>query len=435
LAARPGRTRTGRRRPETAARGAPLLLAALAGALLGAAGAPAAASDIRVELEDGAADLVTTAFERGAASAELVDGILRSRGYRLVFDHEAIRARRGPAEVEEAFRRALAAALDGEAEPGFGLERVRGRSSSYRRTLREIRSVGGNVRWRVVERVNGFLPPGSGFQSTAFLVLGGTESGRAFGDHDDVTLRLDDFVPPADSAPLDADRFASVLAHELFHVGFRAAGGLPPRPERPDAVYDELVEKYGRETVGEVWRASGEAAWNGARMKARFDAWVPPPGWEPAGLNEFLAMLSLVQNEGSATYVDAPLRDPGTTGQHAGEIAGWMRGVDADFRLLAILASRLAHSAGPDEIARLASDGLADNGPLYRVGYRIAERIDTFAGRRPLLSTMSGGPLEFFETYFETHPYGPGQMDSRTEQEIRAVIREIRGMGAFDPEE
>jgi hypothetical protein len=38
------------------------------------------------------------------------------------------------------------------------------------------------------------------------------------------------------------------------------------------------------------------------------------------------------------------------------------------------------------------------------------------------------------EQYLATHPYGPGQMDSRTEQEIRRVLVAVRAMGAFDPE-
>jgi hypothetical protein len=410
------------------------LRAGIVTAVLAAAGAPASASDIRVELDDDAADLVTTAFERDGVSPRLLDEIDGAPGYELVFRHEAIRTRRSEDDVRAEFRDALGAALAGEADPGFGLHAVSARPAAYRRTLRELRSTGGRLRWRVVERVNAFLPPASGFESTAYLVIGGREAGRSFGDRDDVTLRLDDFVP-ADGSSLDVDRFASVLAHELFHVGFRAAGGLPPRPARPDGTYDELAARYGRETVGEVWRASGEREWDAARMGARFEAWVPPAAWDLLAVNEFIAMLSLIQNEGTATWVDAPLRDPGGTRRHAGEIDRWMKNVDADLHVLAVIARRLEHSAGPDEIARLATQGLANDGPLYRVGFQIAQRIDEHAGRRPLLSTMSGGPLEFFETYFQTHPYGPDQLDSRTEETVAAVIREIRGMGAFDPEE
>jgi len=395
---------------------------------------PARASDIRVELNDEAADLVTTAFERDRANARLLDEIDGARGYELVFRHEAVRMRRDEADVRAEFRDALGAALAGDADPGFGLHGVSARPDAYRRTLKELSSVGGNLRWRVVERVNAFLPPSSGFESTAYLVVGGREAGRAFGDHDDVTLRLDDFVP-ADGSPLDVDRFAAVLAHELFHVGFRAAGGLPPRPPHPDDTYEELAAKYGRETVGEVWRASGEREWDAERMRARFDAWVPPAAWDVLAVNEFIAMMSLIQNEGTATYVDAPLRDPGGTRRHAGEIDRWMKNVDADLHVLAVIAQQLEHAAGPDDVARLASQGLANDGPLYRVGFQIARRIDDYAGRRPLLSSMSGGPLEFYETYFQTHPYGPDQVDSRTEDTLRAIIREIRGMGAFDPEE
>jgi hypothetical protein len=403
-----------------------------AAAIVGAP--PARASQVRVEFDDEAADLVTVAFERGEASPRLVDEIVRTGGYELMFAHVAASSRRDPEDVRAEFRAALDSSLAGEEEPGFRLDLVRTRFGRYRQTLRELRRVSGTLRWKVTDRLNGFLPPMSDISSTAYLVVGGDASGLAFGHRDDIALRLDDFVPASAASDLDTDRLASVLTHELFHVGFRAAGGLPPRPARPDEAYGKLVTKYGAEVVGEVWRASGLRTWDGPGVAARFDAWVPPAEWDLQALDRFLAMLVRLQNEGCAVYVDAPLRDPGATRRHAGEVARWMESIDSDMDYLAMVTTRLSRGADPLEIAELAVRGFENNGPLYRVGYHMAERIDTYAGRRPFLATIRHGALEFFETYFQTHPYGPGQIDSRTEDEIERLIVAVRTMGEFDPE-
>jgi hypothetical protein len=161
---------------------------------------------------------------------------------------------------------------------------------------------------------------------------------------------------------------------------------------------------------------------------------VTPPEWDLLALDRYLAMLSRLQNEGCAVYVDAPMRDPGSTGHHSGEVVRWMSTIDMDFAYFANATNRLAHGASPEEIDALAARGFENDGPLYRVGYRMAERIDSFSGRQPFLQSIAGGPLAFFDTYFATHPYGPGQVDARTQEEISRIIAAIRAMGAFDPE-
>jgi len=406
--------------------------AAILALLLAAGTAPASRFD--VEFDDSAAALVTVAFERGAMNTRLADDIVRSDGYGLLFRHMAAGTGRTAEQIGQDFRLALGAALAGEPDPGFSLQGVRDRTELYRDTLREFLRISGGMRWRITSRLNEFLPPRSDFRSTAYLIIGGNVSGLAFGDVDDIALRMDDFVPKGDDDRLDADRLASVLTHELFHVGFRAAGGLPPRPAGRDAAWAALVEQYGSEVIGEVWRATGDRRWNGADMAIRLEAWVQSPARDPEAFNRYIAMLSRLQNEGTAVYVDAPLRDPGTTRRHAGEVERWMETIEADFDYFAHVTERLSRGAGAVEIDRLATRGFENNGPLYRVGFRIAERIDGFSGRRPLLQTIEGGPLEFFATYLETHPYGPGQIDSRTSEEIEQIIREIRAVGAFDPE-
>jgi hypothetical protein len=397
------------------------------------AGGTATASQCNVEFDDDTANLVIQAFERESVNSRLLEDILATGGYALLCEHVALEQRRDPEAVRAELREALEAALDGQGDPGFGFQKVRARPEAFRATLSEFRRVAGTVRWRITERLNGFLPPRSSFDAKAYVIVGGGAAGLAFSDRDDIALRLDDFVSPHDGGAIDVERLASVLTHELFHVGFRAAGGQTWEPAWPDEAWVQLAQKYGPTTVGEVWRASNVERWDGRDIAARIHAWVAPPEWDRLALDRYLAMLSKLQNEGSAVYVDAPLRSA-ASGLHSGEIARWMSSIEQDFAYFAQITERLAHGAGPEEIDRLAAKGFEKDGPLYRVGFRIAERVDTFAGRQPFLDAIPGGPLAFFETYFATHPYGPGQIDTRAQDEIERIIEAFHAMGQFDPE-
>ncbi|MGQ0721382.1 MAG: DUF5700 domain-containing putative Zn-dependent protease [Candidatus Eiseniibacteriota bacterium] len=410
-----------------------LSVALTAATLLFAGLDPAGASQCNVEFDDETANLVILAFERESANSRLIEDILDTRGYSLLCEHVALEHGREAVAVRTELGKALEAALAGQGDPGFGFQRVRARPAAYRATLAEFRRVAGTIRWRITDRLNGFLPPRSSFDAKAHIIVGGGVAGLAFSDREDIALRLDDFVSPHDGGAIDVERLASVLTHELFHVGFRAAGGQTPEPAWPDGVWQSLAQKYGRTTVGEVWRASHDELWDGAGIAARIQAWVAPPEWDPLALDRYLAMLSRLQNEGSAVYVDAPMRSS-ASGPHSGEIERWMSSINQDFAHLAGITDRLSHGAGPEEIDRLAAKGFEKDGPLYRVGYRIAERIDNFAGRQPFLDAIPGGPLAFFETYFATHPYGPGQIDTRTQDEIERIIEAFHAMGQFDPE-
>ncbi len=411
-------------------------VARAAGGLLLLGPLAASASHFEVHFDDRSADRMITAFEREGVSVELLEEVTRSDGYRLLYDQIAAGSKpfRPVQTVEEEFRAALEAGLDGQPWPGHGLHRIRARPDRYREALREFRRIRSTLQWKISARLSEMLPPVSDFTSTAHLIVGGDMAGFAFSDRSDVVIRLDDFVRATDESPLDVDRLATVLGHELFHVGFRSAGGLPPRPPSREESWLRLATAHGPDLVGEVWRAGDPSGWNAWAMASRLSAWVPPPAWNPRSVDRVVAVMSRLQNEGSAVYVSAPLRRQlGSRGTDA-ELATWLRDLGEDLRRFGEMVERMAHGADPEEIDRLAADGFRSDGPFYRVGYRMAERIDTLAGRRPFLDTIRQGPLEFFETYFETHPYGPEQIDPVTEQEIRRLIREIRAVGAFDPE-
>lgn len=393
-------------------------------------------ANFSVEFDDEGADLVIEAFESRSLPASSRERILGLDGYRLLFDQMA--AETGaevPAErIAADFGRALAAALDGERNPGFELARVRASAGRYRAALSEYRRLGGRLQWRVSDRLNPLLPPTGRVSSTVHLIVGGRAAGFAFSDRDAVVVRLDDFVRLAGGEVIDLDRVAAVLTHELFHVGFRAAGGLPRRPEDPDVGWNLLASEYGPDFVAEVWRASPVDEWDADAIGSRLNAWVCPRDWNTLAVDRFVTLLSKVQNEGCAVFVDAPLRDLSGSGRHATEIDDWMQTIEQDMDLFAHVTTRLGELASPEEIQSLMDDGLEDNGPLYRVGYQMAKRIDEYAGRRPLLESMSAGPLSFFETYFDTRPYGNDQIDTETEKEVRRLIEAIRALGHFDPQ-
>ena len=194
-----------------------------------------------------------------------------------------------------------------------------------------------------------------------------------------------------------------------------------------------LAQAYGPDLVGEVWRASELREWEAAAIQERLAAWVLPPGWNAWAVDRFISLLSRLQNEGSAVYADVPLRDIAGSGRSSAELRQWMQKIDEDFEFLAHVTERLSVGAHPQEIEDLTALGFRNSGPLYRVGYRMAERIDRHSGRRPFLATVERGPLEFFEAYFESHPYGPGTIDPRTKATIKTLIREVQAVGEFHP--
>ena len=407
----------------------------LVATFLGVIGSPAAASQFKIRFDDDSADRIIAAFETGRADRATIDAIAASPAYALLFDQvaAATRPRRSRDDVAEDFRKSLRAALAGEAGPGFGLEEIRARPEDYRAALLEIRRREGDVAERIDRRLDDTLPPLSGFESTAHLVVGGKATGMAFSDRNDVALRLDAFVSRTRGGPADVDRFAGALAHELWHVGYRSAGGLPPRPEPPPADWVELARRWGPDLVGEVWRASGDPTWNASVVEAKLEAWVPSGQWTPAAVDRLLALLTRLQNEGTAGWVEMPLRDGLGSGRAEREAEVWLKDIERDFAMLAAAVDFVAGGGPPEGIEGLAAIGFSDNGPFYRAGYRMAERIEERAGRRPFLDAIRGGPLEFLETYFETRPDGPRQLEAAASRELKSLIREIRAVGEFDP--
>ncbi|MCA9753231.1 MAG: hypothetical protein KC591_13650, partial [Gemmatimonadetes bacterium] len=376
---------------------------------------------------------VLTALARTNVNQETLEGFVASPGYRLLLDqrHEQVGLDTDIRPVRDALMHELANAAAGR--PGAGtFGRAKGQLGLYRDALREVRRESGRLELQIVTRLNEILPPATDFESTAYVVIGGDVSGFAFSDRDDLVLRLDDFVGGPDGKPLDVDRFASVLAHEVFHVGFRTAGGLAPRaPEF--ASWREVASAWGPEITGEVWRASEVGPWNAESIEDRLEAWVFPGLWTSQTVDRYFAGLSRLMNEGCAVYAELDLRSFSGSRELDREHERWISTIASDWRVLAEITDEAVRGASPEDIDRSFAQGLAGNGPLYRVGFAMAQRIDAYTGRRALQAAIQGGPLEFFQTYFETHPIGDRHIDSGTRFEIERLIKETRAVAAFDP--
>lgn len=392
------------------------------------AASSAQAGRIRIEFDDTAAGAMLDLLEDSRVHDTERAELLALPAYVLVA--RQLERSLGLPEGEGAmcWDTALQAAATDEPQPGMELEHGRARPTAYRRALQALRREESRLQLDLSRRIAAFLPPRAGLEATVYVIVGGDAVGMTPPGVDAVVLRIDDFVRGAPDHPLDVDAFEVAASHELYHVGFRAAGGPPPRPIDPDEEWITLASVYGADTVGEVWRRADERRWDGSLMAARFAAWVPPDEWSVLALDRLLRHLSRIQAEGCAVLTEGSDTDEA-------ERARWMRNIDADFEVLAELTRLLSRGAAPERLELIAQHGFRNNGPLYRVGTRMAQRIDERFGRRALVASVEEGPLEFVDRYLETQPDGPGHVDPSTERVLRQVIREIRGVGTFDPRE
>lgn len=300
----------------------------------------------------------------------------------------------------------------------------------YQSALSELRRESGALEIEISRRLREILPLPTEFDAAVIVTAGDpdlpTPSGHA------VFVRIEDFPGDGDS-PLDAERFVSAVTHVLFRIGFDGAGGASPRPRDSGSTWTSLAATFGPELVGEVWRRADEKHWDGSQMASRFEAWVPPDEWDLVGVDRFVHHLAGIARVGCATYAEVPLRDGDPHPGRRAEIDVWMETIERDFDVLAALAAAVHRGASAATIDAIAEAGFEKNGPLYRVGFRMAERIDRNTGRRALQSAIAGGPLEFIDAYLATHPDGPGHVDADTERVLRRLIREVRAVGAFDP--
>jgi len=295
--------------------------------------------------------------------------------------------------------------------------------------LGELRREALGLQARVARRISTFFPTGTDLEATVRLAP--DESAAPDADASVVLLPVPGVVR-AGAGALDVDAVFARSVRGVYAVAFRAAGGPSPVPPTDSAIGEELAAAYGAAVVGEVWRGAG-GRWNGTDTRLRLEAWVPPATWTRSGIEAFLGLLGRMQLEGGAALAAAAPRTAADTGQDPTGVTAWSHTAADDWSVLAEAASALEHGATGFGIDRIAARGFAPDGPLVRVGYRMARRIDRRTGRRTLVAVTTGGPIAFTDAYLATHPNGPDEIDADTARTLRTVSREIRAVAAFRP--
>jgi hypothetical protein len=258
----------------------------------------------------------------------------------------------------------LAAALrTAEAGP-FGFSRLRGRERELSGALDAAADPA--LLARVGARVGRYAAPGFRPKGTAYLIVGGTSSGFAFGDPE-LWVRVTDFVG-------DAPGLESTLAHELFHMAQAALAG----PSAATFFYES--ERDGALT--------GQRAHDCYRTRAFFGNLVVE------------GTASLVGDEGSL-----PERGPYSAkarAEHAAQ-AGRMAAHAT------LLEMSLAAITGPEAVPfdDVYAVGFYSPAPLYALGEAMARAIANADGDRAVSSYFTQPPEAFVRRYIELSDAAP----------------------------
>lgn len=125
---------------------------------------------------------------------------------------------------------------------------------------------------------------------------------------------------------------------------------------------------------------------------------------------KFYQVLSHIFLEGTASYVG---------GMNASDISAEYAKAGAD--LLYKIYKKIYIENKPGAVDELLNKGLKSNGPFYRVGYIMSEKITNQAEPEKLRNLLSSGTLGFFNTYFEMNNKIVG--DSGVSIEINPAIK------------
>lgn len=129
------------------------------------------------------------------------------------------------------------------------------------------------------------------------------------------------------------------------------------------------------------------------------------PEYQSSSTPAFLTMLSKIQREGTARYVEYDT-DPGpylpsTYGFYYRAITTESyRGFPYDIKLLENVYKDCYPEFDHDKFGADYEMGMSDGGPYYDIGYGIAKAIDEHLGRPALLETVTHGPKLYFTLYY-----------------------------------
>jgi hypothetical protein len=280
-----------------------------------------------------------------------------------------------PTATPEKFARDLEDVAAGrKPEPDtFVLLRTKDRLADARGLLARVRehpeSVAGTIRSRIAR----YTPAGVRPNVTVYFIAGGTSDGFAEGEA--FSLAVDYFKD-------DLAGMETLMAHELFHVAFRAAARA--RQEKPAAKDERL-----------------------------------------------LPLFEDTMNEGIASRVGDPL----AVSDGKGWIE-WFRGkfrrnferLEATFALFDTILYREERdpSAPLDRLYQIGFTGSFDSA-LYFVGYEMARVIEEEDGAAGVARLVERGPIPFFERYVAISHAKPDRVRYRfaasTEESLRKLAR------------
>ena len=225
-------------------------------------------------------------------------------------------------------------------------------------------------------RIRRYLPADLTFPVQVYVIVGGTSDG--FADGPVFCVAIDYFGD--DDAGL-----RTLMAHELFHVGYRALAGSGGKTEKKKPLSPEA--------------------------------------------EKLLAIFESTMNEGVASRVGDP-----TIVTDGKAWIEWFRGkfaknferLDSSFVLFDTVLYRQVHdpAASSEDLYRIGFSGSFDS-VFYFVGYEMARAIEEEDGPEAVVRCLEEGPLSFFSRYIAISQRTPDKGRRRFSKETEQTVQNL----------
>ena len=305
-----------------------------------------------------------------AASVADLPGNVRMIEHQRRFDRSATRERL----IENIRELAAGKKLSSDT---FQLEkRSKTRLEATRGMLARIRANPGKLAEQVQARIGRYLPANRSFPVQVYFIVGGTSDG--FADGPVFCIAVDYFGD--DDAGL-----RTLMAHELFHVGSRAAVDSGSKAAKKRALSKE-----------------------GERL---------------------LPLFENTMNEGIASRVGDPtLVSDGKAWIEwfQGKFAKNFERLDSSFILFDTVLYREFHDpdVSTEDLYRIGFSGSFDS-VFYFVGYDMARVIEEEDGPEAIARCLEEGPLSFFSRYIAISQRRPEKSRRRFSRETEQIVRNL----------
>jgi hypothetical protein len=214
------------------------------------------------------------------------------------------------------------------------------------------------------------------------------------------------------------DGFDASTDARVKRIAARLAEFSPPRVHIKETVYLELggdwdaVNDHGTIYVNiRFWHDLYRPGWDGINMIVAHETMhsvqnvaYGNPEAQDGSTPAFLTLLSKIQREGTARYVEYDT-DPeayrnGTYGFYERAISTESyRSFPKDINMLEDVYKACYPSFDHDKFVDAYQNGMDTGGPFYDVAYGIAKAIDERLGRPALIDTVVRGPKQFYTVY------------------------------------